>query len=301
MHCRNQFENPHFAICTISLSLAPLFFLGFCLFFQYFFLIFSKFVLESNRINFEILNEVINTMKKLICLLLALVMVMAMTACADENKKPYEEAVAAYNAGDYENAVQMLKALGDYEDAAQLLATIKTEKTGVTMNTTTTEGIDTSSVEYTFKDGNLIKETLTHADGTVTKNYYKYNDINLCTSETHNNVDGTKTIINNFYKDSIKLRSTRINPNKTKDTYEYTCDEQGKVLTHVLTLADGTVEEAVYNYDTVTGQLVSIMTANSSNTFAYNQFGDLSNETLTIDGVEVYKATYTYTYNYFVG
>ena len=240
-------------------------------------------------------------MKKLICLLLALMMVTTLIACGDENKKPYEEAVAAYNAGDYENAVQMLKALGEYEDAAQLLATIKTEKTGVTVNTTTSNGVETSTVEYIYKDGNLVKETITHADGTVTKNYYKYNDINLCTSETHNNVDGGKTVINNFYKDSIKLRSTRTNPDKTKDEYDYTCDEQGKILTHVLTLADGTVEEAVYNYDAVTGQLVSIMTPNSTNTFAYNQFGDLSNETLTVDGVEVYKATYTYNYVYFVG
>ena len=240
-------------------------------------------------------------MKKLICLLLALMMVTTLIACGDENKKPYEEAVTAYNAGDYENAVQMLKALGEYEDAAQLLATIKTEKTGVTVNTTTSNGVETSTVEYIYKDGNLVKETITHADGTVTKNYYKYNDINLCTSETHNNVDGGKTVINNFYKDSIKLRSTRTNPDKTKDEYDYTCDEQGKILTHVLTLADGTVEEAVYNYDAVTGQLVSIMTPNSTNTFAYNQFGDLSNETLTVDGVEVYKATYTYNYVYFVG
>ena len=50
-------------------------------------------------------------MKKLIYLLLALVMVMAMTACGDENKKPYEEAVAAYNNGMYEEAAEKLAAL----------------------------------------------------------------------------------------------------------------------------------------------------------------------------------------------
>ena len=248
-------------------------------------------------------------MKKLICMLLALVMVMAMVACGNQNEEiaetdprqtVYEEANMAFKDGDYETAYKLYTELGDYENAAQLLADIHVEKTDVTVETTTIEGVDKSTVEFTFKDGNLIKETVTHADGTVTKNYYKYNDINLCTSETHNNVDGTKTNINNFYKDSIKLRSTRINPNKSKDLYEYTCDEQGKILSHVLTLADGTVEEAVYNYDEATGMLVSIMTSNSSNTFAYNQFGDLSNETLTVDGVEVYKATYTYNYNYVV-
>lgn len=238
-------------------------------------------------------------MKRLICLLLALVMVMVMAACGDKNKKPYEEAIAAYTAGDYENAAQMLKALGDYKDAAKMLANIKTEKTGVTVETTTAEGVSTSNIEYTFKDGNLTKETITHADGTVTKNYYKYNDIGLCTSETHNELDGGKIMINNFYKNSIKLRTIRTNPNKTKDTYEYTCDAQGKILSHVLTLSDGTVEEAVYNYDEATGLLVSIMTSNSSNTFAYNAHGDLSNEVLTVNGTEVYKANYTYNYTYY--
>ena len=218
-------------------------------------------------------------MKKLICLLLALMMVMTMAACGDENKKPYEEAVAAYNAGDYANAANMLKALGEYQDAAQLLATIHAEKTGVTVETTTTEGVTTSKVAYIFKDGNMIKETITHADGAVTKNYYKYNDIGLCTSEPHNDVAGG---------------------DKTKDTYEYTNDEQGKVVNHVLTLADGTVEEAAYSYDAATGLLVSIITVNSSNAFTYNQYGDLSTETLTVSGAEVYKANYTYDYNYFV-
>ena len=246
-------------------------------------------------------------MKKLFCMLLALVMVMAMVACGnpaeeiaetDPNQPIYEEALAAHKDGDYETAYNLFSQLGDYEESAQMLATIKVEKVGVTVETTTTEGSSVSNVEYIYKDGNMIKETVTHADGAVTKNYYKYNDINLCTSETHNDVDGGKTVINNFYKDSVMIRTTRTNPDKTKDTYEYTNDEQGKIHNHVLTLADGTVEEAVYNYDAETGMLVSIMTANSANTFAYNQFGDISNETLTVDGKEVYKANYTYNYNF---
>lgn len=97
-------------------------------------------------------------MKKLICMLLALVMVIAMAACGDENKKPYEEAVAAYNAGDYDTASVMLYALGAYEDAASLLATIKVEKTGATVTVTDENGTVSSEVEYIFKDGNLIKE-----------------------------------------------------------------------------------------------------------------------------------------------
>ena len=252
-------------------------------------------------------------MKKLICLLLALVMVVAMVACvgevketvetqkANENKVTYEEAVAAYNAGAYAAAIEKLTVLGDYEDAAQLLATIKAEKTGVSVEMTTPEGSTANNVEFVFKDGNLIKETTTYADGTVIKNYYKYNDAGLCTSETLNGLDGGKTVINHFYEDGNKIRSIRTNPDKTKDTYEYTCDENGKIVTHVLTLADGTVEEAVYSYDEATGLLVSVMTPVSSNTFTYNRYGDVASESLTVNGQEVNKITYTYCYNYYVG
>ena len=185
-------------------------------------------------------------MKKLICLLLALVMMMAMVACGNENKENYEAAVAAYNAGNYEEASVMLIALGEYKDAAQLLASIKAEKVGVTTTVTTAEGEVTTTTEYIFKNGNLIKENITHADGTVTKNYYKYDDNGLCTSETLNEVDGSKIVINHFYEKGIKVRTIRTNADKSKDTYEYTCDETGKILSHVLTLADGTVEEATY-------------------------------------------------------
>ena len=235
-------------------------------------------------------------MKKLICLLLALVMVMAMVACGDENKKPYEEAVAAYNAGNYEEASEMLIALGDYKDAAQLLASIKAEKTGVTTTVSTADGEVTTTTEYIFKDGNLIKENITYADGTVIKNYYKYDDNGLCSSETLNLIDGGKVIINHFYKDGVKVRSIRTNANKSKDTYEYTCDENGKVLSHVLTLSDGTVEEAVYTYSDVTGLLASIETANTLIAYGYNQFNDVSLEAVAVDGKDVSTTSYDYDY-----
>lgn len=239
-------------------------------------------------------------MKKLICLLLALMMVMTMAACGDENKKPYEEAVAAYNAGDYANAANMLKALGEYQDAAQLLATIHAEKTGMMMETTTSEGVSTSNVAYSFQNGNLVNETVTHDDGTVTKKHYNNNDIGLCTSQTLSEANGEQTIIHNFYKDGAMIRRGRINPDKSKDVCVYTYNDQGKILSHKLTLSDGTVEEAVYNYDEVTGQLLSIITKDSSNVFAYNQYGDVSNETLTANGEEVYKISYSYDYNFSV-
>lgn len=239
-------------------------------------------------------------MKTLLCLLVAIGMILAMAACGDELKKPYEAAVAAYNAGDYAAASEMLQDLGGYLDAAQILDTIKAEKTGVTIEEAGAEGTVTTNVEYTFKDGNLIKETITHADGTVTKNYYKYDKNGLCTSETLNQIDGSKVVINHLYEDGIKVRSIRTNADKSKDTFVYTCDENGNVTSHMMTLADGTVEEAVYNYDKTTGMLVSIITADTSCTFTYNRYGDVYNETHTEGGAEVCTVTYNYSYNYFV-
>lgn len=238
-------------------------------------------------------------MKKLICLLLALVMVMTMAACGDENKKPYEEAVAAYNAGDYENAANKLAALGDYKDAASLLASITAEKAGVSVEVTTNEGTASSEVEYIFKDGNLIKENITYADGAVIKNYYKYNDNGLCTSETLNDLDGGKTVINHFYEDGVKIRSIRTNPNKTTDTYEYTCDESGKILSHVLTLADGTVEEATYSYNEQ-GQLDVVSATATTTTYEYNGLGDVVKEAVTANGEVVCATTYAYIYTFIV-
>lgn len=249
-----------------------------------------------------------NIMKKLICLLLA----VTMAAFAGEYNKSegtmetdvtaatYEEALAAYNAGAYEEAFEKLAVLGDYKDAAQLLATIHAEKNGMMMETTTSEGVSISNVAYSFLDGNLVDETVTHDDGTVTKNHYNINDIGLCTSQTLSEANGEQTVIQNFYKDGTMIRTGRTNPDKSKDVCVYTYDDQGKILSHKLTLADGTVEEAVYNYDEATGHLLSIVTRNSANVFAYNQYGDVSNETLTANGEEVYKISYSYDYNFSV-
>ena len=95
-------------------------------------------------------------MKKLICLLLALVMMMAMVACGNENKEVYEAAVAAYNSGYYAEAAEKLAALGDYKDAAQLLASISAEVSGATVETVTADGTVTTDEEYTFQKGNLV-------------------------------------------------------------------------------------------------------------------------------------------------
>ena len=240
-------------------------------------------------------------MKKLISLLLAMIMVMTMAACGDENKALYEEAVAAYNAGNYEEASLKLVALGEYKDAAQLLSSIKAEKNGVTTTVTTAEGETSSTTEYIYKDGNLIKETVTYSDGTTVKNYYKYDDNGLCTSETLNLVDGGKVVINHLYENGIKVRTIRTNADKSKDTYAYTCDEDGKILSHVLTLSDGTVEEATYEYNAQNGWLVAIETANTLTSYGYNQFNDVSAEYVAVDGVDVSKTAYNYHYNYSIG
>ena len=238
-------------------------------------------------------------MKKLLCLLLALSLVMAMTACGDENKKPYEEAVAAYNNGYYEEAANKLAALGDYKDAAAMLASITAEKAGVAVEVTNADGTVSYEVEYIFKNGNLIKENITYTDGTVIKNYYKYNDEGLCTSETLNDLEGGKTVINHFYENGMKIRSIRTNPDKSTDTYEFTCDETGKVLSYVLTLSDGTTEEVTYTYNEQ-GQLAVISGSNGTTTYEYNGLGDVVKEAVTENGEVVCATTYAYIYTFIV-
>ncbi len=234
-------------------------------------------------------------MKKLICLMMAIIMVMTMAACADETEKTYEEAVAAYNAGNYAEAFEKLTILGDYEDAAQLLATIGAEVTGATVETTTADGTVTTKEEYVFSHGNLVKEAITHADGTVIKNYYKYDFSNRCTSETLNQVGGGKVVINHLYDDNMKTRSIRTNVDKSKDTYEYICDENGNVVRHTLTFSDGTMDQATYGYN-AQGLVTMITGSTSITTYEYDTFGNVVKEAVTENNEVVYSATYTYDY-----
>ena len=233
-------------------------------------------------------------MKKILCAVLAIVMVLAMAACADENKDAYKAALAAYESGDYESASLQLYALGDYKDAAEKLANIRAEIAGVTVETKTAEGTVTATVECVYQDGNLIKENITHADGTVTKNYYKYDDQGLCTSEILNHRDGGKTKLSHFYEDGIRVRTVRTNPNDSKDTFVYT-SENGKITAHTLTLSDGTTEEAVYTYAETTGRLVSVKTGEAETVYTYDQFGNVTNE---LAGET--EISYIYNYSYFI-
>ena len=85
-------------------------------------------------------------MKKLICMLLALMMVLSMAACADENKEAYEAAVAAYNSGDYENASAQLYALGDYKDASLFNTLYELDSKGLEYEVVGTGNIVTGQV-----------------------------------------------------------------------------------------------------------------------------------------------------------
>ncbi len=58
-------------------------------------------------------------MKKFIALILALALCMSLTACLDLKAKPYEEAVALMDAGEYQAAAEAFEALEDYEDAPE--------------------------------------------------------------------------------------------------------------------------------------------------------------------------------------
>ena len=239
-------------------------------------------------------------MKKLLCALLAAVMILAMAACGkDESKAAYEQAVAAYNSGDYEAAYTMLTALGDYQDAAQMLDTITAQKVSALVETP--DG-NSHQIAYTMKNGNVVKQEITYADGTVVKNYYKYNDDGLCTSEILGQADDTKVNVNHFYDGTTLVRTIRTNPGGMRDTYEYTCDASGKVVSHVLTFADNSKQEGVYSYDEA-GRLQTLTcTGADAQTiqYEYNEFGDLIRETVSADGETSFTTAITYTYAFSV-
>lgn len=239
-------------------------------------------------------------MKKLFCVMLALVMILAMAACADENKEAYEQAIAAYEGGYYEDAANKLAALGDYKDAAELLATISAEKASAIVEVATADGTVKTEVSYVVKDGNVIKETITYADGAVTKNYYKFDDNGNCTSQILNQVDGSKININNFYENGVIVRTVRTNANGLKDTYEYTCDESGKITAHTLTFSDNSAEEATYSYNEA-GQLTVISTGATTTTYEYNAFGDVVKEAVAEGSTVISSTTYAYAYTFIVG
>lgn len=61
-----------------------------------------------------------NRMKQLFALLLALTMVFTLTACGSKEKKAYDEAMALFEDGEYEDAADKFEELGDYEDSEDM-------------------------------------------------------------------------------------------------------------------------------------------------------------------------------------
>lgn len=249
-------------------------------------------------------------MKKLICIVLVLVLALAMTSCADKDKAIYKAAVLAYEAGMYESAGNAFGSLDDFEDSAAYLASINAKKLTAEVGTVTddpaTEENENeaekpvpviSNVEYVYKDKLVIKEIVTHADGTVTQNFYEYDDLGNCTSETINHPDGTKTVLSHHYDGNVKLRTIRTNPNNSKETFEYACDEAGRVIYHEVMLADGTLERGVYYYNDKGHLHYLVTTTGDLTAYKYTHFGHPSKITYSHNGEPV--STVSYSYDYF--
>ena len=59
--------------------------------------------------------------KQFFALMLALVMMLSLTACGSKEKKAYEEAMKLYEDGEYEDARDKFEELGDYEDSEDMV------------------------------------------------------------------------------------------------------------------------------------------------------------------------------------
>lgn len=200
------------------------------------------------------------TMKKLLCLALAVLTLCALTACGEKEITAYEPAMK-------ESAVK-------------------------------TTGEEVWNIAYVYDaDGLLIKEINTAADGTGVNNYYIYNDDGKCTSEVRNNVDGTKDKYRHTWKDGLMTKSVFTEPSGAKHNYVYTHNENGTIAGYTLTFATKEVQEAVYTYNAL-GAVAKIEKTGfepSVTVFEYNQHGDVVKETVTADGTET-VTTYEYTY-----
>jgi uncharacterized lipoprotein YehR (DUF1307 family) len=127
-------------------------------------------------------------MKKLICMILAVFLLVSLAACQDAREGDYVLATNALESGRYADAYPILAELGDYKDAKALLATIHAEKQSAVVDI---DGVH-MEIEYVIKNGNVVKEIRTVSGGDQIKSYYKFNAEGLCTSEIHAQADGSK-------------------------------------------------------------------------------------------------------------
>lgn len=206
-----------------------------------------------------------NTIKKLLCITLALLSICSLTACAVKGDAP-----TAYKSALKESAV-------------------------------ITCGEKVLNATYTYKDGLLVKETFTNAEGTEFSNFYIYNDEGQCTSEVHNNPDGTKDKYRHtFDGNGVKTKTVHTNPSGSKNTCVYLYDEAGTLVTHVLTTASKEVINGVYAYNEL-GGIDAILYHNDSGTVSYavnyvrDIYGNVVKEVSTESGSEI-TTTYEYIY-----
>ena len=66
-------------------------------------------------------------MKKFLCLVLSIILVLSLSAC---DSSDYKKAMELYESGDLDGAITAFSVLGDYEDSADMVLKIKYEKAG---------------------------------------------------------------------------------------------------------------------------------------------------------------------------
>ncbi len=206
-------------------------------------------------------------MKKILSILLCVLMLLTFSACSQEEAAPTEEVLTAYKSAVKESAV-------------------------------ITCGEETLNVVYVYKEGNLIKETFTSADGTAYSNFYIYNDNGQCTSEVQNNPDETKDKYRHTIDaNGVLVKTVHTEPTNSKNTTVYAYSEDGVCTGYTLTYASKDVQEAAYTYNEL-GAVSQIDVTGfepSVTTFEYDEFGNVVKETVTANGAET-VTTYTYTY-----
>jgi len=207
-----------------------------------------------------------NSIKKLLCVMLAIFMVTSLVACG----APAEETEAPLTA--YKSAVK--------ESAVK------------------TCGEEVVTITYVYDaDGNCIKEICTDGSGNEVNNFYTYNDEGKCTSEIHNNADGSKDKYRHTYVDGLLTKTVHTGATGSKLTYLYTHNENGSIAGYTVTFPSKDVQEATYAYNEL-GAVVTITCtgAESSVTaYEYDEYGNVIKEAVTVDGVET-VTTYEYTY-----
>ena len=203
--------------------------------------------------------------KKLLCAVMALLMVASLAACGNESAKETEApALEAY-------------------------------KSAVKESATKTCGEEVVTIQYVYNaEGQCIKEICTDTAGNEVKNYYTFGDDGNVNSEIHNNPDGSKDKFRHTYIDGLMTKTVHTEPSGSKNTYTYTHNEDGTVAGYSLVMSSGDTIEVTYTYNAL-GAVEKMESSASVTVYTYNEFGDVVTETVTENGTET-VTTYEYTY-----